>query len=178
MGTKREEKAIEYIEFCEENKENEKETYEELKRLVLQFIQSPGPERLDVLGARVAESESGELYKHSGKLNRAAQLYRIIREEYKSGEMRFAQGAKCFEDLDNKYEETVFAIRRIMLDIDEQMVSKAMEYIDAEHPSYPLISEIAGKEFKCQEQEVLQIMGELYRKFGFDDLACVGENND
>ena len=178
MGTRREESIIKHLEYCEEIKEKEKALIAETQELFSEFLKDPTAPKLGCLGDKVSKVEEEKIHKYSGGLNRISQLYRIVKNEYDDGESRFACGCGDFAQLNDKYEKTSFAVRRIVLDLDEQMVCEAQEFIKNERPTRYLIKEIAGMELKYQKQDTYNSMKELYGKMGFDDLNSIGEDDD
>lgn len=178
MGTRREESIIKHLEYCEEIKEKEKAWIAETEDLFSEYLKNPTDELLENLGDKVSKVEEEKIYIYSGGLNRISQLYRIVKNEYNDGKLRFIRDCDNFTELNAKYEKTSFAVRRIVLDLDEQMVCEAEEFIKSERPTRYLIKEIAGKELNYQKQETYIAMKEMYEKLGFDDLKSIGEDDD
>lgn len=178
MGTRREESLIKHFEYCEEIKEKEKGWIAETEDLFSEYLKNPTDELLENLGDKISKVEEEKIYIYSGGLNRISQLYRIVKNEYNDGKLRFTRDCDNFTELNDKYEKTSFAVRRIVLDLDEQMVCEAKEFIKYDRPSCYLIKAIADRELCCQKRVAYEAMKDVYNNLGFDDLETLGVDDD
>lgn len=164
MGTIREEIYIRELEFCEKNKDIEKRVVRESEVSFTNFLADQTVAKLNEFGKTVDDIESNEVYKMSSDLHKISQLYRMLQKEKTAGVRLYSYDTSDYTSFLQKYDLTVYYIRRLVLDLSAELVKEAEHELLKLRPSYQVIMTVADNDLKKDGDAVIEVMDKLYSK--------------
>lgn len=154
-------KTQKFMDMLKENKQKYMETKQLLFQMVDKHCQSPAQVTSEMLVQVVPSVEKTKANEYVMEVARMLRVIRMINEEQKHGFVPFSAGVSDSEGILIKYQDVMFALRRMELGPDERFADTGAQWIIRNQISPIAVKTICQESTFANEKKIYQKMMRL-----------------
>lgn len=157
--------AEEYFQKLADNRDALTSCYLHIRNVLNQALSSRNYNALFSLIPYIESGKGHLAFEHIGEIRRILRILNIIALEHKYLEKNFATDCITIDELLNKYYLTLFAFRRILFQLSDVSVDKAIEYLHNNVISHFAVYIIASEELIQTTSIFWEVMVNIYEPY-------------
>lgn len=164
-------KTQKFMNMLKENKQKYMDTKQLLFQMVDRHCQSPAQVTPEMLMQVVPSVEQTKANEYVMEVARMIHVIRMIEEEQKHGFELFSKGVSDSEGILTKYQDVMFALRRIELGPDGQFADTGAQWIIMNQISPVAVKKICQERTFVNKKKIYQKMMYLYESAGAQNVC-------
>lgn len=142
------------------------------------FLQVPSPDTLLVLERCLDDGDTIKqlAFMYMASLNRIKKIVKIVRMEYQYSYVLFTTGMNTFSDVSDKYQKTIYMLRRIDLGENEDFVFEGIEWLVQNQISPCVVKIMCEEELLANHIRICNTLATVYEELSQYEVAAVFSN--